>query len=178
MFSFIKRVMRKLRGGQITIEEWRAMGVTIGENCHIHTNNLDTGHPYLIEIGNNVTISHARILTHDGSTVPVVGHSKCGKVIIEDNVFIGTDAIIMPNVRIGENSIIGAGSIVTKDIPANVVAAGNPAKIICTYEEFKAKNEQLIKEVPVFDVYHANKTDADRKALKDALKDGGFVFDA
>ncbi len=177
MFSLIKKIKRKLRGGYLTIDEWRAMGVKIGENCHIHTNDLDFGHPFLIEIGNNVTISHARILTHDGSTVPAVGHSKCGKVILCDNVFIGTNAIIMPNVRIGENSIVGAGAVVTKDVPANVVVAGNPAKIICTYEEFKAKNEKLMQEVPVFKVYHANKTDADRQAMIDALKDGGYVFD-
>ncbi len=175
--KIIKIVRRKLAGGHLSIEEWRAMGVKIGENCHIHTNNLDGGHPFLIEIGDNVTISHARLLTHDGSTEKVVGHSKCGKIIVENNVFIGTDAIIMPNVRIGENSIVGAGAVVTKDVPANVVVAGNPAKIICTFEEFKEKNEQLMKEVPVFEVYHADKTEADRQAMIDALKDGGYVFD-
>ena len=55
---------------------------------------------------------------------------KSAPVIIEDNVFIGAGSKVMKGVRIGRNSVIGAGSIVIKDIPANSVAAGNPAKVI------------------------------------------------
>lgn len=51
-------------------------------------------------------------------------------VHIEDNVWIGAGAVILPGVTIGENSVIGAGSIVTKDIPANVVAVGNPCRVL------------------------------------------------
>lgn len=53
-----------------------------------------------------------------------------GKIIIEDNVFIGYGCIILKNTTIGENSVIGAGSVVTGKIPANVIAAGNPCKVI------------------------------------------------
>ena len=55
---------------------------------------------------------------------------KTGKVIIDDNVWVGSDSIILKGVHIGKNSIIAAGSIVTKSIPENVIAGGNPAKII------------------------------------------------
>ncbi len=51
-------------------------------------------------------------------------------ITIGDNVWIGGMAVICPGVTIGENSVIGAGAVVTKDIPANVVAAGNPARVI------------------------------------------------
>lgn len=51
-------------------------------------------------------------------------------VVIEDNVWIGAGAIILPGVRIGENSVIGAGSVVTKNIPANVVAYGSPCRVM------------------------------------------------
>ena len=51
-------------------------------------------------------------------------------VIIEDNVFIGAGAFILKGVRIGKNSVIGAGSVVTKDIPGDMIAAGNPARVI------------------------------------------------
>jgi acetyltransferase-like isoleucine patch superfamily enzyme len=51
-------------------------------------------------------------------------------VVVEDNVFIGAGCKVLKGVRIGCNSVIGTGSIVTKDIPANSIAAGNPAKVI------------------------------------------------
>ena len=60
-------------------------------------------------------------------------------VVIEDNVFIGTGAMVLKGVHIGKNSVIGAGSIVTKSIPENVVAAGNPAKVIETLTLREAK---------------------------------------
>lgn len=59
--------------------------------------------------------------------------------------FIGADTTILPNVHIGEWSIIGAGSLVTKDIPPHCVAAGNPARVICTVEEFRAKHEEGLR---------------------------------
>jgi len=53
-----------------------------------------------------------------------------GAVTLENNVFVGTYAIILRNVRVGENSIISAGAVVTKDVPKSVIVAGNPARII------------------------------------------------
>lgn len=55
---------------------------------------------------------------------------QTAEVVIEENVFIGTNSIILKGVRIGRNSVIGAGSVVTKDVPANVVAAGNPCRVL------------------------------------------------
>jgi len=52
------------------------------------------------------------------------------KVVVEDNVFIGMDCVVLKGVTIGKNSVIGAGSIVTKDIPRNCIASGIPAKVI------------------------------------------------
>jgi acetyltransferase-like isoleucine patch superfamily enzyme len=51
-------------------------------------------------------------------------------IILDDNVWIGAGSIILPNVRIGKNSVVGAGSVVTKDVAAYSVVAGNPAKLI------------------------------------------------
>ena len=54
----------------------------------------------------------------------------CKKVIIKKNAWLGSSCIILPGVIIGENSVIGAGAVVTKDVPDNCVFAGNPAKLI------------------------------------------------
>ena len=69
-------------------------------------------------IGNNVTINK-------GATI-----LSPGKVVIEENAWIGIGAIICPGVTIGRNAVVAAGAVVTKDVPDNVVVAGVPAKII------------------------------------------------
>ncbi len=83
-----------------------------------------------IDIGNNVQIGpHVTIVTdnHDLHDRYVL---KCRKVVIEDNVWIGADVKIMPGVRVGKNAVLAGGAVVTKDVPANAVAGGNPAKVI------------------------------------------------
>ena len=64
-----------------------------------------------------------------------------GKVIIEDFAYIGAFSQIMPGVTIGKGSIVAAGSIVTKSVPPGVVVGGNPAKYICTVDEYYEKNK-------------------------------------
>ncbi len=65
-----------------------------------------------------------------------------GKIIVEDNVFIGTNTIILKGVHIGKNSIIGAGSVVTRDIPSDSVAAGNPCRVMMSLEEYYQKRKR------------------------------------
>ena len=85
-----------------------------------------------IEIGDNVQIGpKVTIVTtnHDPENRSVL---RCKPVIIENGVWIGACASIMPGVRIGENAIIAGGAVVVKDVPANTVAGGNPAAVIRT----------------------------------------------
>ena len=90
-----------------------------------------------IKIGNNVMVGANTVIMdtdfHPLSSKtrrksPMAGRTT--SVIIEDNVFIGTQVIILKGTRIGKNSVIGAGSVVLGNIPKNVIAAGNPAKVI------------------------------------------------
>ena len=88
-----------------------------------------------IEFGDHVQIGpHVTIVTdnHDLKNRYVL---KCRKVTIGDNVWIGAGAAIMPGVHIGENAVIAGGAVVTKDVPSNSVAAGNPARIIRKLDE-------------------------------------------
>jgi acetyltransferase-like isoleucine patch superfamily enzyme len=88
-----------------------------------------------IEIGENVLIAaHVAITsqTHDTGAPLYKYSSVAKKVCIEDNVWIGTHAVILPGIRIGRNAIIGAGTVVTKNVPANDIVIGIPARTIGT----------------------------------------------
>lgn len=174
---FTKKLMRKLRGGAYTAEELRAYGVQIGEDCYIGTKHLDLGHGFLITIGNHVTISNARILTHDASTKRFLGYSKVGRVTIGDYSFIGAGAIILPGVAIGKNVIVGAGNIVTKDIPDNTVVAGNPARIMCSTEDYLEKCKALMAGDNTWDTYYPHKSEAEKREMIQVLTNTRFGFD-
>lgn len=129
---------------QYGIKRWyyRKSGCKIGENTILDNVNLGS-EPYLVEIGNNCLITNVSFFTHDGSTRVLKRKfdfkgTKYGKIIIRDNVFI-SHCLIVPNVEIGPNSIVGAGSVIAKSIPPDSVYAGNPAKFICTIEEYYQK---------------------------------------
>lgn len=114
---------------------WRIIklaGVTIRGKSYIYRNVIfDRVAPELISIGKNVTITDdVKILTHYLDPNQSGRHYRFGKVVIEDDVFIGIGAIICNSVTIGRGAIIGAGSVVTKDVPEFEVWAGNPARFI------------------------------------------------
>ena len=174
---FVTKLKRKLRGGIPSAYELRMQGAVIGDNCHIY-GHVDSGHEWLVTIGNNVTLATGcRILTHDGSTKKILGYSKVGRVDIGDDVFIGAQAIVLPNVKIGNRVIIGAGSVVTQDIPDDTIAVGNPARIVGKYVDFVRKNELLLKNSPIQNNSYLHKTQEEKQQLKEALLVSGYGFD-
>lgn len=148
----LKEFVYRLRG-EYTTEKLISMGMKVGANFgRLNGVILDPSHCWLIEIGNNVTMApRVHILCHDASTKRFLGYTKIGRVMIGDNVFIGAESVVLPGVTIGDNVIIGANSTVTHDVPAGMVVAGTPAKVICTLEEYLNKETARMKTAPCYD---------------------------
>ena len=115
----------------------RSRGVKIGKNCHFSPYVLiDLLHPELITVEDNVTISsNSMIFAHVNPTTNEFlknhGYSRTIKpVVIKNGAIVSVGCIIIAGVTIGKNSIVGAGSVVSQDIPDFCIAIGNPARVI------------------------------------------------
>jgi acetyltransferase-like isoleucine patch superfamily enzyme len=110
---------------------------------NMHNAYVDDLIPQAVTIGENFVASlNSMIIAHDASLYNHIKKHRVEKIIIGDNVFLGAGAIILPGVTVGDGAIIGAGSIVTKDIQPYTVVAGNPAKYMCTVNEYVKKCEE------------------------------------
>ncbi len=102
--------------------------VEIGKNCGFSGTVIGAFNK--ITLGNNVRCGANTLITDSDWHLDDPRSGKPSPVIIEDNVWLGVNVMVLKGVSIGKNTIIGANSVVTKDIPANVVAAGNPCKVL------------------------------------------------
>ena len=91
-----------------------------------------------------------------------------GKVKIGSNVYIGTNSLIMPGVTVGDNVLIAAGSVVTNSVPSNVVIGGNPAHIICTFDDYYQKNKR-------YNVDTKQLTPSEKREVLLSLEDYKFI---
>lgn len=147
---FIYRLLHKehLLSSDKYLKWLRDKGIKIGKGFRTFSTrdvHIDTTRPELVEIGENVMINRGfKLLTHDIVTHVMrnVYHdfvATTGKVKIGNNVVFGMDCTVCKGVTIGDNVFVGIGSLVTKDIPSNCIAAGRPARPICTLDEYHAK---------------------------------------
>ena len=124
-----------------------------GKGCYI-AKSANIPDPYLTSIGDNVWItSGCQLLCHDASVIMInlmcnKNYDRVGPIIIGSNCFMGNNVIILSDTTVGSNTVIGAGSVVTKNISSNAVYAGNPAKMICSMEEYIKKVENTTKQYP------------------------------
>lgn len=135
-------------------------GLKIGNDTRL-AGSIDFGsEPFLISIGNCCLITDGvRFITHDGAIqVPLIMQgenledvyskkSTFGRINIGDNVFIGVSSVILPETKISNDTVIAAGSVVKGDFPAGVVIGGNPAKVICSLDDYFFKNKGRIVEL-------------------------------
>lgn len=130
----------------------RSKGVEIGEGCIFRgqrTARIDISRPEMVTIGNNVDMNmHFQVLTHDWGSHVFRGKyhdlvNSCAPVNIGSNIYFGTNVIVLKGITIGDNCIIGAGSIVTHDIPSNSVATGSPCRVVCSLRDYYEKRKRL-----------------------------------
>lgn len=158
------RYIRAIRSSSNFINYLRNIGMTIGEDCFFQspkTATIDPTRPVLIDIGNHCYfLENFTLLTHDNITKvfgPIYHEfiPSSGKVKIGNNVFFARNCTVLKGVTIGDNTIVGYGSVVTKSTPPNSVIAGVPAKVICSIEDYYLKRRResldeafaLVKEI-------------------------------
>ena len=160
----IKKILNKIfpkhfPTSESLISSLRKEGAYIGEGVYIFGASkcvIDSTRPWLLSIGDYTIIAQGvTILTHDYSLSTLrrvygewIGEGK--ETSIGKNCFVGMNSIILMGTHIGDNVIVGAGSVVHGNIPDNVVIAGNPAKVICTLEEHYKRRREKTKEEALF----------------------------
>ena len=149
--SIVAKIKWLLMPSKKYIPYLRKKGMQIGENCEFYKSASFGSEPYLITVGNHVRINAGvNFVTHDGGNWvlrdPLSGFGeefknadRFGKIVVEDNVHIGTNAIIMPGVRIGKNSIVACGAVVTRDVPERSIVGGIPARVIESLDVYAEK---------------------------------------
>lgn len=177
----IKNIVKRMNG-EISTATLVKRGLKVGKNFNRQQGSyIDPTHCFLVQIGDNVTFSiRVTILAHDASTKKSIGYTKIGKVIIGNNVFVGANATILPNVEIGNNVVVGANSVVTKNIPDNCVATGNPAKVICSIDEFSQRNTTKMENSRIFGKeyrFSKSMTEQKKKEIIEAVQQGIAYID-
>lgn len=156
----IKRILRRLiyrekSSGEKYIAYCKRGGATIGNNVTVYSaknTTIDETSLQHIFIGDNTQITAGVIILAHDYSYSVLGNiygelpRQQKDTIIGKNVFIGMNSIILMGSNIGDNVIIGAGSVVSGHIPSNTVCAGNPAKIICSLDQFLVKGRTRFEE--------------------------------
>ena len=140
----IKMIVKKIKGNVKCAVE---AGMVVEDGVSVMGGVNFGSEPYLIHLKSGCRISFdVAFITHDGGTWAFRNTwpeykdvIKYGKIVVGENSFIGCRSIIMPGVTIGKNVVIGAGSIVLKDVPDETVVAGVPAKVICSVQEYAKK---------------------------------------
>ena len=150
----------------------RRLGVKVGDHVMISPDTNFSSEPYLITIGNHVQItSFVSFYTHGGGNVvrrQIPDFDCFGKIVIEDWAYIGSQSLIMPGVTIGEGALVAAGSVVTKSVAPHTVVGGNPAKYICTVDEYIKRNKN-------YNIHTKGISDKEKKKILNKISNDLFL---
>jgi maltose O-acetyltransferase len=172
-----RRALQRVRGEQ-NVDRLVAAGLELGREIFIARDvYLDPGHPWLIKIDDEAGLSPGVIvMAHDASMKRHMGHTRIGRVVIGKRVFVGTGAIILPGTWIGDDSIVGAGSVVRGGVPPGSMVVGNPAKVVSDVKSVAEWHLHAAEKGPTWPhegwTVGRGITDERKLAQREALADG------
>lgn len=172
----LKEILNIFMYGDIPTSYFTKRGMKVGKNFNRQSGcRLDPSHCWLITIGDDVTLANkVQILAHDDSIRVYTGYGKIGRVVIGDRVFVGANSTILMNTKIGNDVIVAAGSVVTKDVPDGCIVAGVPARVIGKTQEYIEREKARIGVAPTFDSSysydHAKVTKQQKEELRSTFE--------
>jgi maltose O-acetyltransferase len=154
LMRIASRIVQRI-AAQRAANRWaqlRALGMHIGEDVSLPVStSIDVSHCFLISIGDHSGLGEdCLILAHDAQMDEYLDAARIGRVIIHPSSHIGARTVILPGVEIGPRTIVGANSVVSRTLPPDTVCAGNPARVICSLDEYLTKHRARIASTPSF----------------------------
>jgi maltose O-acetyltransferase len=147
----LSELRQRLRGYP-DVHKLRRRGLEIGSNVYLAPGSVvDPSFAWLVSIGDDSTLGPGvYVLAHDASTKRHLGYTRVGRVEIGRRVFIGAYSLVLPGVTIGDDVIVGAGSIVRQDVPEGIMVAGNPAVLVGKTEDYIEHHREQMERRPRF----------------------------
>lgn len=148
MVSVLRGLLASLRDRRAAARDpegfARAIGVELRGRVRFYgvSRGMFGSEPWLVSLGDNVHVTAGvQFVTHDGGTLILRREQPdlewTAPITVGDNVYLGIRAIILPGVRIGDRCVIGAGAVVTRDVPENSVAVGVPARVVSSVDDYR-----------------------------------------
>ena len=130
----------------------RQQGMHLGEDVWLPRSTwIDPDYCFLISIGDHCGLGgECLILAHDAQMDEFLDAGRIGRVVIHESCHIGSRTVILPGVEIGPRTIVGANSVVSRSLPPDTVCAGNPARVLCSLDDYLEKHRSRIAEWPTF----------------------------
>jgi len=170
-------LLRARLRGEVDVQALLDRGLTLGKGVYFAPWVLiDPVAAFLISIGDHTSFApRVQILAHDASCRRSLGHTRLAPVRIGSRVFLGADSLVLPGVTIGDGAVVGAGSVVTRDVPAGALVRGVPAEVVGTAAELTDRYRQRLLKSPTFKPENA-RTPEGRAAMRAAIEAAGEGF--